>query len=112
MADRRYGPRPTPPAISLWWAFSLRCTGKPGSITFHCPRCGAAGVLELETDEIPPIAGPPAPVRISCTVCALMGVVMLEPPAATRPPSSFLRAGITSPPPVADEAQEGGQADG
>ena len=110
MADRRYGPRPTPPAISQWWAFSLRCTGKPGSITFHCPRCGAAGALDLAADEIPLISGPPEPVSIRCSVCSLLGVLVLEPEAATRPPSSFLRTGIASPPPVANQqsAADGG----
>lgn len=110
MADRRYGPRPTPPAISLWWSICVRCTGHAGVIAFHCPRCGAAGVLDLAADEIPLIGGPPQLISTNCQACQLTGVLVLEPQPATRPPSSFLRTGTTNPPPVANQqsAADGG----
>jgi hypothetical protein len=116
MTDRRYGPRPTPAVISQWWSISLRCTGQPGSITFHCPRCGAAGVLDLAADEIPAIVGPPQLISTNCQCCQLTGVVVLEPQPATRPPSAFIRdrdsraTPAPTPPPVANQqsAADGG----
>lgn len=124
MADRRYGPRPTPPFISDHWCYSLRSTGEPGVAGIRCPRCGTCSELELAREELPLIGGQPLMIQATCAACSLLGVIVISPPAATRPPSSFLRdrpdrpAGIpvrppTDPvspvgsPPVADPPTEG-----
>lgn len=116
MADRRYGPKPTPPFISDYWFYAVRCTGEPGTAGISCPRCKTSAALELTRDEIPRIGGQPVMVQIACEACQLLGVIVLAPPAATRPPASFLRdrpdryaaRAITAPPvadsPIAPEA--------
>lgn len=91
MADRRYGPRPAPPFRSRWWSYAVQCTGEPGIGGITCPRCKTSAELELSRDELPLIGGPPVTVKVTCSACQLVGLIVLEPPAATRPPATFLR---------------------
>lgn len=108
MADRRYDRRPTPPLLSDHWLYAFRSTGEPGVTGIRCPRCGTASEFELTRDEIPPIGGQPATVRTVCSACSLLGVIVIHPPLATRPPATFLReprshtSARFAPPPTAD----------
>jgi len=111
MPDRRYGRRPTPPLLSDHWLYAFRSTGEPGVTGIRCPRCGTASELELARDELPLIGGQPQTMQVSCSACSLLGVIVINPPLATRPPATFLREPTPRsstrstpppPPPVAD----------
>ncbi|MFN9113045.1 MAG: hypothetical protein ACK5XN_23500 [Bacteroidota bacterium] len=113
MPDRRYGRRPTPPLLSDHWLYAFRSTGEPGVTGIRCPRCGTASELELTRDELPLIGGQPQTMQVSCSACSLLGVIVINPPLATRPPATFLRnptprssTGSTQPatPPMAERS--------